>query len=100
MTETLLFTLNVPTSLKDDVVDQLISLPNITGFNLKKISGYSKEHSLYDISEQVEGYRALYQFEVLIASNEISKLKTCLNPICQPARFKYWLTPVIENGHF
>lgn len=100
MAETLLFTLNVPISLKDDVVDQLISLTNITGFNLKKMNGYSKEHSLYDISEQVEGYRAFYQFEVLIKSNEVCKLKECLNPICQPVKLRYWLTPVIESGHF
>lgn len=100
MTEAIIFTLNVPTSLKDEVVDELISMPNITGFNLTKMSGYSKEHSLYDISEQVEGYRTFYQFEVLIASNEVNNLKNSLNPICQPAKLRYWVTPVIENGHF
>lgn len=100
MTEELLFTLNAPTSLKDDIIDRLISLPNLTGFNLKKMSGYSKEHSLFDIAEQVEGYRAFYQFEVLIAANEVSMLKECLSPICKPAKLRYWLTPVIESGHF
>lgn len=100
MTDKLIFTLNAPTNLKEDIIDILISLSSISGFNLKKISGYSKEHSLYDISEQVEGYRALYQFEILIASNDICKLKESLNPICQPENLRYWLTPVIESGHF
>ncbi|PCI58391.1 MAG: hypothetical protein COB45_00525 [Gammaproteobacteria bacterium] len=100
MTEILLFTLNAPTSLKDEIVDRLISLPNLTGFNLNKMNGYSKEHSLFDIAEQVEGYRTFYQFEVLIASNELNMLKECLNPVCQPAKLRYWLTPVIESGHF
>lgn len=100
MTEELLFTLNAPTSLKDDIIDRLISLPNLTGFNLKKMSGYSKEHSLFDISEQVEGYRAFYQFEVLIVSNEVDMLKECLKPICETAKLRYWVTPVIESGHF
>ena len=100
MTETILFTLNVPTSLKDEIIDRLISLPNLSGFNLKKMSGYSKEHSLFDISEQVEGYRAFYQFEVLTTSDEVSMLKECLSPVCQPAKLRYWLTPVIETGHF
>ena len=100
MTDELIFTLIVPTSLKDEIIDLLISLPNLTGFNLKKMSGYSKEHSLYDIAEQVEGYRAFYQFEVLIASSEVSMLKACLSPVCQPAKLRYWLTPVIEKGHF
>lgn len=100
MLEQIIFTLNVPTDLKDEVVDKLISLSIIRGFNLKKINGYSKEHSLYDISEQVEGYRALYQFEVLIPSREVENLKVSLIPICQPAKLKFWLTPVIESGHF
>ncbi len=100
MPEELIFTLNVPTNLKDEIVDRLMSLSSITGFNLNKMSGYSKEHSLYNISEQVEGYRAFYQFEVLINSNEVKNLKASLNPICQPAKLRYWLTPVIENGHF
>jgi hypothetical protein len=100
MTDSLIFTLNAPTNLKEDVIDKLISLTCITGFNLKKISGYSKEHSLYDISEQVEGYRGFYQFEILIASNDVCKLKKSLTPICQPEHLRYWLTPVIESSHF
>lgn len=100
MTDSSIFTLNVPTTLKDEMVDKLISLPSITGFNLTKMSGYSKEHSLYDIAEQVEGYRTFYQFEVLIAVSEVNNLKNSLNPICQPAKLRYWLTPVIESGHF
>mgnify|MGYP000050067129 FL=1 len=100
MHEQAIFTLNVPTGLKDEVVDTLISQPDISGFNLKTIHGYSKEHSLFDISEQVEGYRAYFQFEVLVASNDIEKLKECLKPVCQHAKLKYWLTPVLDSGHF
>ncbi len=100
MTEVVMFTLNVPTSLKDEIIDQLISLPNLSGFNLKEANGYSKEHSLFDISEQVEGYRAFYQFEVLISVGEVKRLKEHLKPICTAAKLRYWLTPVIETGHF
>ena len=100
MPEQVIFTLNVPTDLKDDVVDKLITFSSITGFNLKTINGYSKEHSQFDIAEQVEGYRAFYQIEVLIPLTDIKQLKAILNPICQPAKLKYWLTPVIESAHF
>ena len=100
MPEQVIFTLNVPTGLKDDVIDKLISFTKITGFNLKKTDGYSKEHSQFDIAEQVEGYRSFYQFEVLIVLKEVQQLKEILNPICQPAKLKYWLTPVIESAHF
>lgn len=100
MSEHVIFTLNAPTSLKDDIVDKLITFSNISGFNLKKINGYSKEHSQFDIAEQVEGYRAFYQFEVLIFFKDMEEFKTILNPICQPAKLKYWITPVLQSGHF
>lgn len=100
MHEQVIFTLNVPSGLKDEVVDTLIVLPYITGFNLKTIHGYSKEHSLFDISEQVEGYRSYFQFEVLTSSIGVEKLKENLKPVCQSARLKYWLTPVLDSGHF
>lgn len=100
MTEEITFTLNVPASLKDEIIDQLISLPNLSGFNLKKMSGYSKEHSLFDLAEQVEGYRAFYQFEILTTLSEVNQLKVNLKPVCEPAKLRYWLTPVIDSGHF
>ena len=95
-----IFTLNVPVALKDEVVDKLIGLSYITGFNLKRINGYSKEHSQYDILEQVVGYRACFQFEVLIPLIDVETLKISLKPICQPAKLKYWLTPILDSGHF
>lgn len=100
MLELLLFTLNAPTNLKDEIIDRLMSYSNITGFNLKAMNGYSKEHSLYNVSEQVEGYRPYYQFEVLITASELNELKRMLKPICEPAKLKYWLIPVIESDHF
>ncbi|KTF18364.1 DUF3240 family protein [Pseudoalteromonas sp. H105] len=99
MAEQLLFTLNVPTNIKDEVVDALISLDCISGFNLKKIEGYSKAHSEYDIAEQVEGYRSLYQLEVHILVTQLQTIKTALTPVFKYIKLKYWVTPVIESGH-
>ncbi|MEM6981720.1 MAG: DUF3240 family protein [Pseudomonadota bacterium] len=99
MAEQLLFTLNVPTNIKDDVVDILIGIDCITGFNLKNIEGYSKEHSEFDIAEQVEGHRSFYQFEVHILLPELAIVKTALSPVCKYTPLKYWVTPIVENGH-
>ncbi len=95
-----LFILIAPKELKDDIVDVLISLEVLTGFNLKTINGYSKEHSSFNITEQVEGYRALVQFEVLLKVSDKPVLIKALSPICQPAKLKYWFLPIIESGHF
>jgi len=94
-----LFILIAPKELKDDIVDILISLDALTGFNLKAINGYSKEHSSFNITEQVEGYRALVQFEVLLKVVDKATLMNALKPICHPAKLKYWFLPVIESGH-
>lgn len=95
-----LFTLIAPKELKDDIVDVFMDMPNLSGFNLKKISGYSTEHSSYNITEQVEGYRELFQFEVLINIIEKEAFLLALKPICQPAKLRYWFVAIIENGHF
>lgn len=95
-----LFILISPKELKDDLVDSLISLDLITGFNLKKINGYSKEHSHFNITEQVEGYRELFQFEVLVNDANKTALIHHLQPICQPAHLKYWFLPISVSGHF
>ena len=42
MAEQLLFTINAPTNIKDDVVDILIGIDCITGFNLKKFKAIAK----------------------------------------------------------
>jgi len=99
-TQEVLFTLISPKELKDDIVDVLMSMPNLTGFNLKKISGYSKEHSSFNITEQVEGYRELFQFEVLTNTTEKDVLLLALKPICQPEKLRYWFVPTLDSGHF
>ena len=100
MTQQVLFTLISPQELKDDIVDELLNIPEITGFNLLIINGYSKEHSSFNVAEQVEGYRELFQFEVLINSVDQAALMSGLRPVCQSAHLRFWITPIIEEGHF
>jgi len=78
----------------------LITMDKLSGFNLKKINGYSKEHSHFNIAEQVEGYRELIQFEILLAENDKQALIDHLTPLCRPAKLRYWFLPVSDGGHF
>jgi hypothetical protein len=90
----------VPIDIKDDVVDALIELKAISGFNLERIAGYSKEHSQYSLREQVEGSREMYRFEVMHETPKKQDLLAALAPVCEAARIRYWLVPVIEQDHF
>ncbi len=90
----------VPREIKDDVVDTLMELEDISGFNLAKIAGYSAEHSQFNVREQVEGYRELYRFEVMHTQSQQKLLLDSLSTVCAGPRLRYWIVPVIEQGHF
>ena len=90
----------VPGEIKDDVVDTLMELEDISGFNLAKIAGYSKEHSQFNVREQVEGHRELFRFEIMHTESQQKLLLGSLSTVCAGPRLRYWIVPVIEQGHF
>lgn len=94
-----LLILMIPAELRDDVVDCLMACDQVSGFNMTTMAGYSKEHSQYDLREQVEGYREFFKFEVMHPAAQQAALMDSLRPVCAAARIRYWLVPVREQGH-
>lgn len=90
----------VPAEIKDDVVDTLIALEPISGFNLTRIAGYSREHSHFSLREQVEGHREMYRFEVMHEPALEATLLEALDEVCAVARARYWILPLRAQGHF
>lgn len=90
----------VPADLRDDMVDCLLGNPAISGFNMTTLAGYSVEHSQYDLREQVEGYRSFFKFEVMHRREQQRDMLAMLRPVCGAARLRYWIVPVLEQGHF
>ncbi|AEP31301.1 DUF3240 family protein [Brumicola nitratireducens] len=88
----------VPEDLKDKVVDTLMGETFISGFSLAKIQGFSKEHSHYNIREQVEGYRDFFRFEVLHQASTSEQLCELLGKTNNDKRIRYWILPLIEAG--
>jgi hypothetical protein len=95
-----LLVLIVPLEIKDEVVDCLMALDFISGFNLNMINGYSRIHSQYDVSEQVEGHRRLYRFEVLHKGEEEEPILNAIKASCSKDQVRYWVMPVNSQGHF
>ena len=89
----------VPGELRDDVVDSLSGCEGISGFNMTTMAGFSKEHSQYDLREQVEGYPKFFKFEVMHARPQQATLLAALRPVCSSANIRYWIVPVLEQGH-
>lgn len=96
--EQLLLTLIVPVELKDEIVDTLISHEQVSGFSLGKIEGYSRNHSHFNISEQVEGHRAYYRFEIVIEQSQLDNVKSMLKKACTNSNIHYWLMPLLDSG--
>ena len=78
----------------------LITQTYLSGFSLYKVNGYSKEHSQLNLSEQVEGYREFYQFELMHENQYYDALKKALTPVCSSANVRYWLTDITDEGRF
>ena len=90
----------VPDELKDELVDTLISLEGVSGFNIARIAGFSREHSQYNLRERVVGYRDLFRFEVVHEQPDQARLLEALEPVGGRASSRYWIVPLLEEGHF
>lgn len=99
MDELQLLVLIAPRSLKDDIVDTLMTQATISGFTLTDAAGYSREHSHFDLGEQVEGYRSCVRFEVLHAPEERAALCSALAETGGGEGLRYWVTGLVEQGH-
>jgi hypothetical protein len=88
----------VPEDMRDDIIDVLIGCVGISGFNMQSIAGYSREHSQYDLREQVQGHRQLCKFEVLHEPEQQAQLLAALRPASSATHIRYWILPVMEEG--
>jgi Protein of unknown function (DUF3240) len=93
-----LLVIHVPGDIREDVIDALIAYEEITGFSLSEISGYSREHSQYNLEEQVAGYRVFYRFEVHHQVAQENDLLRLLDDVCNASHARYWIVPVSRSG--
>ena len=84
--------------IKDDVVDALIALEDISGFSMSTTDGYSRRHSQYDVREQVAGYRRLCRVEVVHLEAQETALLATLETLCTACHIRYWLTALAGAG--
>ena len=100
MSESQMLVVVVPAEIKDELVDTLMSLQLVSGFNMGRIAGFSREHSRFNLRERVVGYRDLFRFEVVHALPDRAPLLDALEPVCAAVRSRYWIVPLLEEGHF
>jgi len=99
MDELELLVLIAPVNLKEELVDVLIGHAGISGFTLTDAAGYSREHGHFNVQEQVAGYRSFCRFEILHEPTQFGALRADLDSACGNQAVRYWIAPVIEQGH-
>lgn len=95
-----LLILVVPNQIRDDLIDSLSIMTELSGFNLNKINGYSREHSHFNLNEQVEGYREFWRFEIMHRIEDTALIMQNLAPTCKSANVRYWQIPLLASGTF
>lgn len=84
--------------IKDDIVDTLIELDFLSGFSLGTICGFSREHSHFNIKEQVEGYREFCKFEIMHPNEQQEALLAAITLVCKHNPCRYWIMPITQTG--
>ncbi|PKH56050.1 DUF3240 domain-containing protein [Shewanella sp. Choline-02u-19] len=84
--------------IKDDIVDTLIDLDFLSGFSLGNICGFSREHSHFNIKEQVGGYREFCKFEIMHPTAQQDALLQALAVVCKHNPCRYWIMPIQLSG--
>ncbi|MAF76431.1 MAG: hypothetical protein CMF17_11385 [Idiomarinaceae bacterium] len=89
-----------PLALRESLVDGLISVAALSGFTVIPVQGFSRAHDSFKHSEQVQGYRELIQFQILLNDDNKDAVMTTILPLCRSASLRFWTTPVVDEGHF
>lgn len=97
MNEQSLFSLNVPPSLEEDVIDLLLASDEISGFQSYPTHGHGQVGAM-TIAEQVEGRRSRVQFEIVLDNNQLEGLLHSLKAAFPIPDIVYWVLPVSKSG--
>lgn len=90
-----LLTFIVAHEARERVIDLLMGDDRITGFTASDCEGFSREHSNYDLTEQISGARRVTRFEILGDRSALLALRTTLrDQRIMSAGAPAWITTV------
>ncbi|WP_298245729.1 DUF3240 family protein [uncultured Bradyrhizobium sp.] len=92
-------TLIVPHQLRDEVFDHLAEQSDlVAGFTAAQGSGHGAEVRLLTAAERVKGHADQTIVQVVLASNDASRLLERLRLAFAGTKLVYWIMPVTELG--
>lgn len=89
----------LPSSLKDQIIDQLLKHPEWVGpFITQRVEGHGDPDSIASAAEQVRGYAERVQIEILMDSTHVQELLAQLRAGLTNRDVFWWLSSVQETG--
>lgn len=83
-------------SLEEELVDQLLDLPEVGGFTSCVVQGNGKQHKM-SLAEQVAGRRRRLRFELVLYADRIDDVLQRLRTILG-ADTVYWVEQIASFG--
>jgi len=93
-----LVTLNIPPSLEEMLVDQLLMLEAEHGFSSFEVYAHHHENKGLSLAEQVTGRQKRTRFQMYVPAHELPNLLAQLRRDFKDSGIHYWVMPVIESG--
>jgi hypothetical protein len=99
MSKEYLLRLNIPPSLEEEIVDQLLASKVIEGYQSYPTRGHGQVGAM-TIAEQVAGRRNRVQFEIALEETALAPLLSQLKAAFPVRDIIYWVVPIAESGRF
>jgi len=93
-----LVTLNIPPSLEEMLVDQLLLLESEHGFSSFQVYAHHHDNKGLSLAEQVTGRQKRTRFQMYVPEQELPHLIAQLRHDFKGSGIQYWVMPVIDNG--
>jgi hypothetical protein len=93
-----LITLNIPPSLEEMMVDNLLMLETEHGFSSFPINAHHHDNKGLSLAEQVTGRQRRTRFQLYVPAQELSALLKQLHREFSGSGIQYWVLPVIDSG--
>lgn len=93
----MLLTIIAPPTMEEELIDWLLTQPNISGFTSQASNGHGSGHQM-SLAEQVTGRRRQITFLIELEKKKAESILTDLKQHFSGSGLHYWLVPMSESG--
>jgi hypothetical protein len=94
----LCLTILCPPPLAEQVLDTLLTMPEILFFTSSPASAHGLDHSALSATEQVLGLAKMTRIDALLVHAVRDQVMSQLSNELAGSRLKFWIAPVVDAG--